>query len=120
MGIFYEVSLSDFLLVTVFLGGGAAWLTGRAAALTWRPLWRLAWFLVLLSFAVRFLHYALFEGSLLTVQFWLVDLIVLGIAGFSGWRHTRAWQMATQYSWLYEKTGPFTWRARQNASGGEA
>ncbi|MDJ0932007.1 DUF6867 family protein [Breoghania sp.] len=119
MCVLYEVSLGDFLLVTVFFGGGAAWLTGRAAALTWRPLWRLAWFLVLLSLAVRFLHYALFEGSLLIVHFWLVDFIVLAIAGFAGWRHTRAWQMTTQYSWLYEKTSPFTWRARPQTTGGE-
>ena len=34
MGIIWEVSLGDFLLVTVFLGGGAAFLTGRAVALT--------------------------------------------------------------------------------------
>lgn len=117
MSFLYEVSLGDFLLVTVVLGGGAAWLTGRASALTWRPLWRLAWFIVLLSLAVRFLHYALFHGSLLTVQYWLVDLIVLAIAGFAGWRHTRAWQMSTQYRWLYERTSPFTWRARQQTSG---
>ncbi|WP_319773051.1 DUF6867 family protein [Breoghania sp.] len=120
MNVFYEVSLADFLLVTVFLGGGAAWLTGRASALTWRPLWRLAWFLVLLSLAVRFLHYALFEGSLLSIQYWLVDLMILFVIGFAGWRYTRALQMTTQYRWLYERTSPFSWRERQTSSGGGA
>ncbi|PTW61720.1 hypothetical protein C8N35_102436 [Breoghania corrubedonensis] len=120
MGIIFEVSLGDFLLVTVFLGGGAAWLTGRASALTWRPTWLLAWFLVLLSFAVRFLHYALFHGSLLSVHYWLIDLVVLAVLGFAGWRYTRTGQMATQYSWLYEKSSPFSWRERSKSSGGRA
>jgi hypothetical protein len=28
------------------------------------------------------------------------------------WRMTRAGQMATQYYWLYERTGPLSWRPR--------
>ena len=32
-----ERSLWVFFLATVLLGGGAAWLTGRAIALLWRP-----------------------------------------------------------------------------------
>ena len=36
--LFYEEdSLGVFLLVSVLLGGGAAWLAGRAIAATWRP-----------------------------------------------------------------------------------
>ena len=31
-----EASRADFYLVTVFLGGGAAWLSGRAVASVWR------------------------------------------------------------------------------------
>ena len=39
-GILYEGDrLASFLLVTVLLGGGAAWLAGRAIAQTWRPWW---------------------------------------------------------------------------------
>ena len=30
-------SLGSFLLVTLAMGGGAAWLSGRAIAATWRP-----------------------------------------------------------------------------------
>lgn len=120
MGTIFEVSIGAFLLVTVALGGGAAWLTGRASALTWRPLWRLAWFLLLLSFAVRFLHFALFSGTLLSLQYWFVDVVVLLVLGFAGWRYTRTLQMATQYRWLYEKTSPFTWRDRPHGSSGGA
>ncbi len=32
-----ENSLGVFLLVSVAMGGGAAWLAGRAIASTWRP-----------------------------------------------------------------------------------
>ena len=27
------------------------------------------------------------------------------------------WQMASQYYWLYERTGPFTWRSREKPAG---
>ena len=66
MGIFYEVSLSVFVFVTLILGGLGAYLTGRAIAITWRPLWTLVWFTFLLTFFIRFIHFALFDGTLLT------------------------------------------------------
>ena len=43
-----------FLLVTVALGGGAAWLTGRAMAAAWRPWWHVLGFMLLIAAAVRF------------------------------------------------------------------
>ncbi len=40
-GILYEEqSIWLFLLVTVCMGGWAAWMTGRAVAITWRPFWQ--------------------------------------------------------------------------------
>jgi hypothetical protein len=51
-----ENSLAVFLLVSVVLGGGAAWLAGRAIAATWRPWWHIALYMLVLSLAVRFLH----------------------------------------------------------------
>lgn len=117
MGVFYEVSLTAFILLTLCVGGGAAWMTGRASALTWRPLWVLAWFTLLLSFAVRFLHFSLFEGTLLSLHYWLVDLVILAVIALAGWRYTRTVQMVTQYSWLYEKGSPFSWRERREATG---
>ena len=51
-----EHSLGIFFLVSVVMGGGAAWLAGRAIAATWRPWWHLALYMLLLSLAVRFLH----------------------------------------------------------------
>ena len=44
-----EQSLGIFLLVSVLLGGGAAWLAGRAIAATWRPWWHVALYMVILT-----------------------------------------------------------------------
>lgn len=112
MNMLWEVSLGDFLLVTVFLAGGAAWLTGRAVAITWRPIRTMIVYLILLACAARFIHYALFDGTLSSLYYFVVDLIILLVLGFAGFRTTRARQMAGQYSWLFRRTGPFTWRRR--------
>jgi hypothetical protein len=109
-----HASLTDFIVVTVVLAGGAAWLTGRAVARTWRPLWQLALYTLLLTAFTRFIHYALFEGPLLSGAGYLVDLAVLGALALVGFRVTRTNQMVTQYNWLYERTGPFTWRERDH------
>jgi hypothetical protein len=113
MGVVWEVSLADFLLVTIFLGGGAAWLTGRAVASTWRSWRKLLLYVVLLGFAVRFIHFALFGGTLLSIQFFLIDFIVLLALASMGYRVTRTIQMVGQYSWLYTRSGPLSWRVRQ-------
>ena len=112
MGVIWENSLGVFIVMTCIIGGGAAMMTGRAMAITWRPLYVLIWYMVLLTCAVRFLHFALFEGTLLSFHFWLIDLVVLLISGLVGFRITRTNQMVTQYSWLYEKTGPFSWKEK--------
>ncbi len=115
-GVLYEEpSVWLFLLVTVILGGGAAWMTGRAIALTWRPAWQAGVYMLLLGAVVRFLHYALFHGTLLSLQYYLVDTAILMAIGLLAFRHTRARQMTTQYRWLYERTGPLSWRERAGA-----
>ena len=68
-GLFYEEgSFGVFLLVTVILGGGAAALAGRAIALTWRPWWQIVAYMLILGGAVRFIHFALFGGTLLALH----------------------------------------------------
>ena len=95
-----DSSLGTFLLVSVLLGGGAAWLAGRALAATWRPWWHVVLYMLILSVAVRFLHYALFDGKFLSLHYYLVDLVVLLLLGYAGMRITRSKQMSTQYGFL--------------------
>ncbi len=111
-GFIFERGIIDFGLITCFLGGGAAYLTGRAVAITWRPIIYLLLYLLLLNCAVRFIHYALFEGTLLSLHHFLVDAVVLLALGGLGYRITRARQMAGQYSWLYQRSGPLSWRLK--------
>ncbi|MTI19329.1 hypothetical protein E1162_18965 [Rhodobacteraceae bacterium RKSG542] len=109
MGILYASSIWVFIFLVLGLGGLAAYATGRAVARTWRPLWTLMWFMFLLTLAMRFLSFALFEEPLLSVQLFVVDYVILAGIGLAGWRITRTTQMTTQYSWLYRKSSPFTW-----------
>jgi hypothetical protein len=112
LGVIWETSLGAFLVVTVFLGGGAAYLTGRAVALTWRPWTALGVYLVALTCAVRFIHYALFGGTLVSLHYFIVDLVVVAALAWLGQRVTRAGQMATQYGWLYRRLNPLFWARR--------
>ena len=115
--LFEEKTVWLFLLVTVIMGGAAAWMTGRAIALTWRPTWQLPFYVAILGLFVRFLHFALFEGTLLSLHYYLVDCVVLIAFALAGYRYTRTGQMTTQYRWLYERTGPLTWRTRAATTG---
>jgi hypothetical protein len=118
----WEVSLWEFLFVTVFLGGGAAALTGRALARTWQERWKLALYMVLLAGAVRFIHFALFHGTLLSLHYYIVDLAVLMAIAFTSMRITRAKEMAARYPFRYRRKGLFGWAERtdQTQPGGSA
>ncbi|WP_415183255.1 DUF6867 family protein [Phaeovulum sp.] len=112
MGILWEVNFATFFFVTLVIGGGAAFMAGRALAGTWKPLWLLMFYCVLLGLAMRFFHFALFEGTLLSLHYYLVDTVALCALALLGYRLRRVSQMVTQYSWLYERAGPLSWRNR--------
>jgi len=112
IGIIWETGFGVFLLVTVCLGGGAAYMSGRSVALTWRPVYNVFVYSAGLACAVRFIHYALFGGTLLSPQYFAVDLIVLAAFASVGFRITKTSQMVGQYSWLYERQSPLSWRQR--------
>ena len=107
-----ESSIWLFLLVTCVVGGWAAWMTGRAMASTWRSLPHLVAYLLILGAAVRFIHFALFGGTLLSLHYYLVDTLVVQVVGALGYRMTRASQMVDNYRWLYIQDGPFFWKDR--------
>lgn len=109
----WEVTAWEFVFVTVVLAGAGAYLTGRASARSWEAGWQLAIYVVLLTAATRFIHFALFDGTLIAPYYYMVDLIVLLALAFLGRRRTRARQMARQYGFDYARTGALSWARRE-------
>jgi len=129
-----EYGLWTFFFLTVLLGGAAAMATGRALALTWRPLWQCVVYAGLLAFAIAFLHYALFEEPVIPLEIimediadasgfgerlsilawnlrgWAVQFVLLAVSALTGYRLTRVRQMARQYGFGYATSGPVLWR----------
>jgi hypothetical protein len=109
MGILWENSAAAFLIFTVLIAGGAAYMSGKALADQWRSIWHPIRYMLLLGLADRFFHFALFEGSLLSLHYYLVDTAVLIAIALVSYRLKRVQQMVSQYPWLYVRNGPFAW-----------
>ena len=113
-GMLYEEgSFGIFVLVTIILGGGAAALAGRAIAFTWRPRLLIVVYMLILAAAVRFIHFALFGGTLLSLHYYVVDAALCMAFGFAGFRSARVSQMVAQYPWINGPDGPLRWRRKQ-------
>jgi hypothetical protein len=91
---------------------GAAWMTGRSIAGSWKPTWNLAASALGLGFAARFLHFALYQAPFLSLSRYTLDTLTLGVVAYLGHRFTRTNQMTRQYHWLYDKASPFSWRSK--------
>jgi len=105
------------LFVTCILGGGAAWMAGHTLANNWRPFAQTLFYLLLLGAAVRFVHFALFQAELFSLRAYLADTAFLIVAGGVSWRLARVQRMVSQYRWLYERNGLFSWRERVRQPG---
>ena len=115
MWLLVEDRLSVFIVMTVVIGGGAAYLAGRGLASKWRPEWKAVLYMLPLGAAQRFFHYALFQGDLASLHYFITDTAVLIAATLLGHRLTMVNQMVNQYPWLYERAGPLAWRAKSTA-----
>ncbi len=104
---FYFGELCFFLLAC-----WATWMTGRAVARVWQEPASFLVYSLLLAAGVRFLHYALYGGPFLSLPHYLSDLVILAAVGLIAHRYTRTKQMVTQYSWLYERASPLSWKAK--------
>jgi hypothetical protein len=111
-----ENALWTFILVTVLMGGLAAYASGKAIAQTWRPFWHVPLYMLAVAAAVRFLHFALFEEPLASLTSYTVDFLIALAAASLGYRLARARQMTGQYGWLYRRRGPLGWRGAGHAS----
>jgi hypothetical protein len=105
-----ENALSTFVLVTLLMGGSAAYASGKAIAQTWRPFWHIPIYMIGLTAAIRFFHYGLFEEPFLSLKSYAVDFTVALAAASFGYRLVRTRQMTTQYSWLFRRVGVLRWR----------
>ena len=112
MSLLVEDKFSIFLIMTVIIGGGAAFQAGRGLASKWRPLWMPAAYMIPLGMALRFFHYALFKGDLLSLHYFISDTAVLVAAALLGYRLTRVRQMISLYPWAYERAGLLSWRSK--------
>ena len=110
--LYEEGSFGVFLLVTIALGGGGAWLTGRAVAATWRPWWQVVAYSLILGFAVRFIHFSLFGGTLLSAHYYVVDTAFCAAFALLGFRTARVARMLVQYRWINAPDGPLRWRRK--------
>ena len=110
--LYEDESLGIFVLVTIALGGGAAVLAGRAIAATWRPWWQVVVYMLILGAAVRFIHFALFGGTLISAHYYAVDSAICLLAGSLGFRAARVAQMLRQYRWINVANGPLRWRRK--------
>lgn len=108
-------SVGVYLGITVVIMGFAAYMTGQALALMWRPEWQVYFYSCLLAFGTRFLSFALFEGRLLSITGYLFDAVTLVAIALFAYRFNRARKMVSQYPWLYDRVGLFGWRERPGA-----
>jgi hypothetical protein len=111
--LYEEDSFAVFVLVSLLMGGGAAYLAGRAIAGTWRPVGQVFAYVLILGAGVRFIHFALFDGTLLSPHYYAVDTLLCLAFGWLGFRATRAGQMALQYRWRYARSGWLGWREKR-------
>jgi len=89
-----------FVIITLGLGGLAAFMAGRALALTWRSRWQVLGAALLLTAAVRFLHYAMLQEDLKSMTAFAAGFIALLSVAWFGFGWTRRRQMRKQYGWL--------------------
>lgn len=117
-----------FVALTLVIFGFAAFMAGQGLATTWRPLWQVLPYALLLAAADRFFTWGLFDSegepsateavemvhelSLWSGPAFLISALLLLGYCVVGYRMTRVRQMVQQYPWLYEQTSPFTWRRR--------
>lgn len=110
--LYEEDSFGVFVLVTLVLGGAAGWLTGRAIALTWRRSWQIVLYTLILGLGIRFIHFSVFGGTLLSPHYYSIDTAICMGFSFFGFRTARVAQMITQYGWINESGGLLRWHRK--------
>lgn len=104
------VSWPVFIGLTLILFGGAAFMMGEALAETWRSVWQCVGYCLLLTVGDRLAGNFLFGSDVLSISGYVTHFGVLLAITLAAYRLTRVRKMITQYPWLYERNGAFSWR----------
>ena len=107
-----ETHLGGTIIITVIMMGFAAWTTGRAVAVTWRPFWQVMVYPLLLGLVDRGLNRVFAEGELWSISGYLLDAAFLVAVSVLAHRLARARKLTTQYPWIFERSGPLSWREK--------
>ena len=113
-------------LLTFLMFGGGGFLMGQALAETWRPWWQLIPYGLLLGVGNQFLGFALFKGPFIVdslvsngsaplseaILDYLIETAVIIAFSVLAFRLTRVRKLVAQYPWLYERSGPFSWKEK--------
>jgi len=105
----HGTSLAVYIGLVVIFMGFAAYMTGQAVAVTWRPYRQAIGYGCLLGCAARFLVYALFDGDLLSPGI-VVDIAVMIAIALLAYRIHSVAKRVSQYPWLYQRRGLWNYR----------
>jgi hypothetical protein len=73
-----EPSFWAFVMVSVLIGGWTAWRTGKSVADGWGEILpHLVIYVLLLGIGIRFVHHALFNGTMFSLHYYIVDTLIL-------------------------------------------
>jgi hypothetical protein len=114
-GLFFETDtgVRYFLRgMVMLLGFWTAWRAGKAVADGWGGYEQVIAYTLLLGVVMRFMHYALFQGPFISPFYYVIDVVLLAVFSFSGFRIRRTRQMVQNYYWLYESTSAFSWKKK--------
>jgi hypothetical protein len=107
-----SVSWPVFVFLTLVAFGWVGLMAATALARMWRPWWSNIAYGLILGLANRLLEMMLFKGPLLSLQGYVVDTVYIVIVMLLSYRAALTRGMVVQYPWLYERSGPFQWRAK--------
>ena len=102
-------TLPVWIGLTLILMGGAAMLAGRAIGDHWKPAWQAVAAGFGLALFDQFLGYALFEGQLINLAAFLIDLVVLAAIALAARRITLVARTVQQYPWRYARSTLFNY-----------
>lgn len=110
-----QIAVSAFVLF-----GWFSLMAGQALARTWRPWWQCIGYGLLLSVGARLAEYMLFIGRAQNLDAYVADnagfavasTIYLVLVAAAAHRASLARMMVTQYPWLYDRAGLFSWRPK--------